>query len=110
MYLSSYHRVYLTYGWESCILCPAKDLRIAKLNLPNPFQGDETLNHFENLNFGGIYDDFICVKCYLKHNVKVIPDVRFALWNPTMDEFKVIPHSPDMFQPFAASVSHDVIN
>lgn len=37
-------------------------------------------------------------------------DIRVALWNPTTDEFKVIPHSSAKFQPFAANVSGDVIN
>ncbi|AES99094.2 F-box protein interaction domain protein [Medicago truncatula] len=54
---------------------------LAKLNLPHPFQeGTETLNHFDILTFGAT------------------------------DKFKVIPHSPDMFQPFAADVNSDVIN
>lgn len=37
-------------------------------------------------------------------------DIRVALWNPTTDEFKVIPHRSAKFQPFAANVSGDVIN
>lgn len=84
----------------------------AKLNLPNPFQeGIETLyrlHHFNILNLGGI-NDFICVNCHLiDDNFK--HDVRVALWNPTTDEFKVIPHSSAKFQPFVANVSDDVIN
>jgi len=84
----------------------------AKYNLPNPFQEEtETryrLHHFNILNLGGI-NDFICVNCYLRDdNFK--DDIRVALWNPTTDEFKVIPHSSTRFQPFAANVSGDVIN
>jgi len=46
---------------------------------------------------GGI-NDFICVNCHLiDDNFK--HDVRVALWNPTTDEFKVIPHSSARFQP-----------
>jgi len=83
----------------------------AKLILPNPFQeGSETPFRFRRLdilNLGGL-NDFVCVKCYLHHNYE--HEVRFALWNPTTDEFKVIPHSPDRFQPFGVNGSHDVIN
>lgn len=105
--------------------CPDKDLFMgvlysfsgekfenkAKLNLPNPFQeGSETpyrLHHFDILDLGG-FNDFICVKCNLRHNYKY--DVRFALWNPITDEFKVIPHSSNRIHPFGANASHDVIN
>ncbi|AES98130.1 F-box/kelch-repeat protein At3g06240 [Medicago truncatula] len=83
----------------------------AKLNLPNPFQeGSEApyrFHRFNILNLGD-FNNFICVQCHLRHNSKW--DARFALWNPTTDEFKVIPHSHNRFQPFGANASHDVMN
>ncbi|KAK2431836.1 F-box/kelch-repeat protein [Trifolium repens] len=79
-----------------------------KLDLPDPFQDDlYRLHHFDILNVSST-NDFICVDCHLRHNNNL--HKRVALWNPTTDEFKVIPQSPIMIRPFATNASHDVIN
>ncbi|XP_045829137.1 F-box/kelch-repeat protein At3g06240-like [Trifolium pratense] len=94
-----------------------------ELNLPDPFQDDDLcrLYLFDILNVSST-NEFICVCCHLRDKrfaLNVIPrrplrrirfGNRFALWNPTTDEFKVIPQSPAQFKPFATNVSHDVIN
>jgi molecular chaperone HtpG len=86
-----------------------------KLDLPDPFQDDlYHLHWFHILNVSST-NDFICVYCHLRDNNNHLRDYnnfdkRVALWNPTTDEFKVIPKSPTMVRPFATNVSHDVIN
>ncbi|AET00944.1 putative F-box domain-containing protein [Medicago truncatula] len=110
LYGDIYTRVLYSFSGE-------KFENTAKLILPNPFQeGSETpyrFYRFEIFDFGG-FNDFICVKCFLRSKYtpasKYESYARFALWNPTTEEFKVIPHSPNRIQPFAANGSHDVIN
>ncbi|KAK2377998.1 F-box/kelch-repeat protein [Trifolium repens] len=91
---------------------------MVKLVIPDPFQDDiYRLNDFRILNVRHFFNivnvsstnDFICLYCHIRcYNKR---DKRVALWNPTTDEFKVIPKSPVMFKPFATHVvSHDVIN
>lgn len=82
---------------------------MVKLHFPDPFQQDtQTLHRLHCYDFINLCStsDFIFAYCSLRHNLDF--DIRVALWNPTTEDFKVIP--PHTSQPYAANASHDVIN
>ncbi|CAK8540785.1 unnamed protein product [Lathyrus sativus] len=69
---------------------------MTRLNWPNPFQEEDP--EFDILG-SGIISGVLCLISYCH------PSVKFVLWNPATEEFKVIPNNPFDFIP---SMKHDI--